>query len=208
MRIHVLLLAAAAAVCACGPPAPPAPAWPGGTVIVLAGQPITEEEVDAHVDAVLDIQPSYSIEQRRRIVLMNWSFPRALGAAAGAELRAPALAEAEAWRAGLLDGANEFNASTEQIGNWDMIGFELWLVARDLGAGEVSATVELPGRFAVLRLEERDGNSKPAFEYLRVRVAEFPFVDDPDALITNETADRLEIVDPAWAEIVPGIYKY
>ncbi len=206
--LALLLVALAAAPCGCGEPEPSAPTWPAGTAIVLGGQPITVAEVDAHVDAVLDIQPSYSLEQRRRIVLMNWSFPRALGAAEGGARRSPALEEARAWRAGLLDGTHELGEASEQIGNWDMIGFEIWLVARDLEVGEASEPVELPGRYAVLRLEQRDGNPRPAFEYLRVRVAEFPFVDDPEALLTNETADRLEIVDPAWAEIVPGIYKY
>jgi len=209
MRTLALLLAVlAAAPCGCGEPEPAAPAWPEGTAVVLAGLPITVAEVDAHVDAVLAIQPSYSLEQRRRIVLMNWSFPRALGAAMGGARRDAALEQAGSWRTGLLHGTHELGEASEQIGNWDMIGFELWLVARDLEVGEVSEPVELPGRYAVLRLEQRDGNPRPAFEYLRLRVAEFPFVDDPEALLTNETADRLEIVDPAWVEIVPGIYKY
>jgi hypothetical protein len=202
-------LAGLLAVAGCGEaPAPAPPGWPEGTVLVLDGVPVTAAEVDVHLDAVRAIRPAVSVEQLRRLVLMNDTLPRARGAVEGGERRAEALAEARGWLEAHAAGERSFDAVPPRAGNWDGVGFELWLAARRAPAGEVVGPVELPGRYAVVLVEARDDNPRAELEGFLLRVVEFPFVEEPDALAARATESRVEIVDPAWRDVVPGAYKY
>lgn len=211
VRVRALLQALVALLLAVGcgaeDPASP-PTWPEGTVVVLDGVPILGSEVDAHLDAVRAIRPAASTEELRRLVLMNEALPRARGAAEGGARRAEAREEARAWLEDLRAGERSFDAVTPRTGNWDRIGFELWLAVRLGQPGETLGPFELPGRFAVALLEARSEAPRPELEAFLVRVVEFPFVTGPEALSSRATEGVLDIVDPAWDEIVPGIYKY
>ena len=94
------------------------------------------------------------------------------------------------------------------MGNWNQVGLTVWLVARGLEPGAHSGVVELPGRFAVIRLEARDGARNPALERVQVLLEAFPYTDRLDTVLQDYLGGELEIVDPAWDEIVPGALKY
>lgn len=189
-------------------PADAAATWPEGTVLVVEGIPIKAAEVDEHLDAVRAIRPAISEEQLRRLVLMNQSLPRALAEAEGGPRRAEALEQARAWLAEYGAGERSFEGVPAVTGNWDLIGFDLWLAARHGAAEEVLGPLELPGRQALVLVEARGGSHRPELESFLLRVVEFPFVEAPDELPTRATGARIEVVDPAWRDILPGIYKY
>lgn len=194
----------------CGEPVPVAAAWPEGTALVVEGLPIAVSEVDAHVTALLDIKPAWSLTHRRRLILINWSFPLAYGQAQVGEQRQAARELAEEWLEGPQTGPKEAfgSGAPDMQGNWDDLGPATWLLARELEVGETSGVVELPGRFAVIHMQSRDNATNPALEQMQLVVKTFPYYDSHDQLISRCLKGRLEIVDPAWREVVPASYKY
>jgi len=179
-------------------------------VLAVDGVAIKREEVDAHVDALLDIKPAFNLIHRRRLIVMNWAFPLAFGRARAGAARERARARAESRMAARELGPSAPAPSASGIveGNRDGLGLDLWLVARRLEAGQNSGIVELPGRFALVELIDRDHRRNPALENFSLRLESFNYVDDPRTLVTDCMEAKLEIVDPLWREIVPGIYKY
>ena len=81
-----------------------APVWPQGTVVAVDGEPILASEVDAHVEAMLDLENAFGLSQRRRMVLVNVSLPLAHARRHGGERRAEARRSAEEWLARLEAG--------------------------------------------------------------------------------------------------------
>lgn len=197
-------LALLVALGACGG-APDAPSWPAGTVLVVAGEPVLAEEVDEDLEAVGLIDPAWVTEHRRRLLLQNVVLPLAYGRSLDPARRADARAAAEAWRAA---PGGEAGVESELRGNWDGLGFEVWLEARRLEAGQISEVVELPGRFVVLEVLARQPEADPRFERFHLRLRSFPYVDSVQRLTQDFLDERLEIVDPAWREIVPGYLKH
>jgi len=185
-----------------------APSWPAGTAVVVDGEPILASEVDADIDALLDIERAFGKTQRRRMILLHVALPRSFARAHHGQARAAARAEAQAWLESLEQGRPAGSQGRFVSGNWNELGLPVWLVARGLEPGQHSAVVELPGRFVVLRLENRDHNPNPALERLRVLSETFPFVEEPATLVDDYLDGTLEIVDPAWREIVPGFVEY
>jgi hypothetical protein len=192
----------------CGPAVEPTEEWPPGTILALNGEPVLEQEVDADIEAMLDIDNAFVETQRRRLVLINITLPRTYAQSLDPQRRARALASAEAWLAEGDGGPGEEDFGIEAEGNWDSIGLDVWLVARDMQPGETTGIVELPGRYAVIRLKERDDNHTRNLEVMRLCIETFPFVDDPQAPFMDFAQAKLEIVDPAWREVVPGFLKY
>ena len=184
------------------------PAWPEGTVEAVDGEPILASEVDAHVEAMLDLENAFGLTQRRRMVLVNVSLPLAHARRHGGERRAEARRAAEEWLARLEAGQEVESDWQRLVGNWDQVGLTVWLAARGLEPGAHSGVVELPGRFAVVRLEARDGARNPALERVQVLLEAFPYTDRLDTVLQDYLGGELEIVDPAWDEVVPGGLKY
>jgi hypothetical protein len=182
--------------------------WPEGTAMVLDGEPIPASAIDDHIDAMLDIQPAFGETQRRRMVLLHYTLPLFYARIHGGEAREAALAEAEGWLASLDAGNNVESEWKRHTGNWNELGLDLWLAVRELEPGERIGVVELPGHFVVARMEGRDGSDNRAHERMQVLVEPFYFVEQPETLIQDYLEGTLEIVDPAWKEVVPGIVEY
>ncbi|MFT7487399.1 MAG: hypothetical protein ACI9F9_003260 [Candidatus Paceibacteria bacterium] len=184
--------------------------WPTGVVLAVGGVPIHESEVDAHIDALLDIKPEYIKNHRRRLLLINWTFPMARGIQVSGADRKAARLEALDWMAAqeMAPGAPPAAMEGDLVGNWDLVGFDTWLMARELEIGDSSGLVELPGQYAIIRMIDRDRPKNKAHEQMVLRVRTFPYVDSPKGLLEECMESSLEIVDPAWNEIVPGTYKY
>lgn len=199
---------------ACGSSTSKVASWPEGTVLAVDGTAILSTDVDAHAKSLLDIKPAFSIEQRRRLIVINFALPRAYGQAHAGEARDAARAEAEDWLRSkaalpaLPPSMEDADFAAWKTGNWDTLGIDLWLAARGLQDGESSGVVELPGRFAVIEMMRRDRKTNLALEQFTLRVETFNYVDNPAALIESCLQGTLEIVDPTWREAVPGFYKY
>jgi len=209
-RLAGAALLAGLATAGCGDrEAAPTPfAWPAGTVLVLDGAPITAPEVDAYVEGLRAIMPAYTLTHRRRQALINLVLPLVWGRVHHPEEREEASARAEAWRAAYLAGELVEGPGEERAGNWDILGVDVWSALRELEPNEWSEVVELPGRFVVVQLLERTGDPRGGRETFRGHVVEFPYVKHPGNLTHDCLEGRLEIVDPAWREIVPGLWKY
>jgi len=204
-----LAAAVAAVAFGCAPePAKAKPPWPEGTVVVLDGEPITAAEVDQYVDAMKEIDASFTKPHCRRLVLTSIIFYRAFARAHPDRPREEARAEATEWRRKLLAGELVGPLVEPRSGNWDLLGVEYWLALREMEPGEWSDVIELSGRFAVLQLISRDHAPRGGQEWFETRIVEFPYVDHPELLQNRITDAVLEIVDPAWQEIVPGYWKY
>jgi len=198
-----------ALVLACSPePEKPLPSWPEGTVMVLDGEPITAAEVDQHTEALTSIDGSLTLPARRRHVLTAVIFPRAYARAHPDRPREEARAEAEDWRRKLLAGEIVEPLEAPELGNWDVLGVEYWFTLRELEPGTWSEVVELSGRFVLMELLERNRAARGGQEQFLALFIEFPYIDHLEFLPDRVLQATLEIVDPAWEEIVPGFYKY
>lgn len=189
----------------------PGNSWPAGTVAVVDGIPISAASVDAHVEALLLIEPGFTEGHRRRLLLTHSSIPKAYGIAHAGDARAQARADAEAWLASESSGPAPVTAKDLGLyeqGHWGDIGLETWLVARNLDPGQSSGIVELTGRYAVIKMISRDGHPDPLHEFMRVAVHSFPYVSDPSLMMTKCLEGTLEIVDPEWDRWIPQKYKY
>lgn len=202
------LLALGLFACGSGESEAEAKSWPAGTAVALGNQAILADEIDRDIDALLDIEKAYVVEQRRRLILTNIAMPRAYARGLDPARMEAARREAQSWRESFDSSGPPAPLDSRLTGNWDEIGLGVWLVARDLLVGETSAVVELPGEFLVVRLIERDNAENLAIERLTVEIQRFPFVDDVTRLADDLETTDLVIVDPAWDEIVPGYYKY
>jgi hypothetical protein len=199
----------------CDPGVESIASWPQGTVLAVDGEPLFASEIDEHIDALLAINSAFAKTERRRQILIHIGFPLAYARKHNAERRAAARAEANAWYAGFpgiessASDQSQIAFNEPEIGNWDMLGMDVWLVARSLEPGQTSKVVELPGRFAVIRMLERDNNLRGGEELMKICLEEFVFVDALDQISDDlYLQGTLEIIDPAWNEVVPGAYKY
>lgn len=188
--------------------------WPPGTVLVCAGDPIRAEEVDPIAEALRPLGPKFTLPHLRRLALTNVRFPLAAGRArAGAELREEARAAADAfYRSVSGDGPlPEDSLAGDSLlleGGQATLGIPLWVLVQGLELGSWSKVSELPGQFMVVLLEARDGDLQPQRERFTVRVASFPYVEEPNSLAASALDSTLVVVDPDWEPIVPGYWRY
>jgi hypothetical protein len=193
---------------------PPARSWPPGTVIAIDGEPILAEEVDLPSAWIERIEPGSSSQHLRRLSLTNVVIPRRIaGAIAGEEARGRARAEALATLQS-LEALPEAPATAGEPaaaeGDWLQLGIVAWGTAMDLAEGRWSGVVEDVGRFVLLRRMGQDQAPVPGAIRVRLELFEFPYLVGVGrgALEQAYAQHRLEIVDPAWREIVPEHIQY
>lgn len=221
MRLLDFAAAAALAVaCACdevpsGAAATP-PSRPGGTVLVLNGDPILESEVDALSSIVARIEPHDAVPQLRRIALTNMVLPL-VGArqVAGPERRAAALERARTWRNALESGTTPPApigppVEEEVEGGFGVLGLQVWDWALDAPIGTWSQPIELPGAWRVAQVLERKPGLRPVDVVLRATVLTFVWVEsetfraEVDAHLDES---KLELVDATWRDVVPTLWQ-
>lgn len=195
--------------------------WPEGTVLVLDGTPISAEEVDRDCASIVLIYPADSPEQLRRRALNNITFPRFiardLSDGAWESSRDRARETAQRIAEGL--GPTEAAGPPSPEGNHDRIlegyplevGLNLWAAATRLEPGVWSEPLEEPGGFHLIRVLEQQFGSRPSETRVKIAVLDFPYlgrtqVESIQTVMHNDA--RLEIVDPAWKQIVPELTQY
>jgi hypothetical protein len=209
VRAAGLLLALAAA---CGGDAPPSapPAYPPGTVLAVGGAPIAAAEVEEARERVRLVYPERSASFHATQALQSLVLPRAALRLAYAGPRAAARAECDAALARIRAG--EDPPGEEREGGWGRLSLHVWDAARRLDPGQWSEPLEDLGAFYLVRLVRRGGFERhPAEEVLTVRVLEFgylPATFQPPDLDAALAAARLEVVDPAYEELVPETLRY
>jgi len=175
-----------------------------GAVLLVAGLPLTAEEVAPLSADILALYPEYSTVHARRLALTNEFLPRLA-------LRAQ---DPQGW-----SRAREACAVAEELdsrasaveGGFHSLGVGLWSLARHLPEGAWSGPLELWGRWVRLRLDGKVPHVDPRLEVLRLSLVEFPFVATEESALRREAAiDRsaLTLLDPAFAEAVPEAWKH
>lgn len=185
-------------------PAPVAPA-PAGTILTVHGTPLSAAEAEALADDVAQLYPGYSRQHARRLALTGELLPRLAGRAL-----AP-----EAWQAAreacaAFDPQGASPRPMQARGTFAGLGLLIWSEARRLTPGEWGPPLELFGRFVRLRLVQREPAADPRLETLELEIVEFPYLEAARAReLLEEAIDRaeLEIVDPAWREVVPESWQ-
>lgn len=216
-----LMALALAALTACEPAplSPPNSAsrtWPAGVVLAIDGIAIHAAEVDAASAAVQLIEPAVSSPQLRRLALSNLVLPRVLAQAIDPAGREDALRTAreklERIRAGGDGPPRPDGLVGEKVeGLWTDIGLGNWYAALELPDGEWSEPIEDAGGFLLMRrLWRRDG-PVPMATAVAVDALRFDWIEPRERRARLDRAldeCKLEIVDPAWREIVPELYQY
>ena len=192
-----------------------AQAWPAGTVLVCAGDPIRADEVDPTAESLQALGPNFTQPHLRRMALTHVRLPLAAGRAQAAngrraEARAEAAAYLELVSAGGPRPAEPAPGGPSEVleGPQDVLGVPLWVLLQGLEIDTWSAVNELPGRFVVVRLVSRDEDPQPQREQYRAEIAAFPYVQDPMSLTSAALNADLIVVDPAWEALVPGSWRY
>lgn len=212
-------IVAAALMWACEPapaPGPVARTWPAGVVLAVGDVPIYAEEVDRASAAVQLIEPHVSSSQLRRLALTHIVLPRAIAHAMAPQERAQARRRAQARLAEIRTGQHgppdpDGVVGEKVEGLWTDLGLINWHAALELPDEQWSEPIEDAGAFVLMRrLWRRDG-PVPMATVLAVDALRFDWIDPVSRRAAIDDAlgqHKLEIVDPAWREIVPELYQY
>lgn len=199
---------------ACAPPPPEAPpSWPDGTVLVVDGvEPITTADVDRWREAVLLAEPGRSEPAARRLSLTNIVLPqrvsRTLDRAAREESARQARETLAALSADLDLPATAPRPEYVAEGYWKFLGLDVWQLARHAPLGEWQAH-ETVGAHVVFRVLGRDPEPWNHLSRAEVERVILPWLDEA---IAHEVVQQgvelasIEVLDPAWNEIVPARY--
>lgn len=218
-RVFALAVALSAGAASCEPqPAAQTVArtWPAGVVLAIDEVPIYASEVDQASAAVQLVEPTASPAQLRRLALSNIVLPRALAHAMAPSERAAALKLAQDKLAELRQGVSgpprpDGLAGEKVEGMWTDLGLGNWYAALELPDEQWSEPLEDSGSFVLLRrLWRRDG-PVPMATAIAVDALRFDWLDAAQRRALLDAAldqHKLEIVDPAWREIVPELYQY
>lgn len=212
-----LLLGLALGGSACGEREPELPAqkWPTGTVLLIAGRPVTAEAVDPLAEALLELEPAASLTHRRRLALLHLTVP--LECARGladeqrrlrAEEEARAFAESVADTARATLGPVHLPGLEPRQGDFRELGIPLWHVARELEIGGWSGVHELPGAFVVVKLVGSVDARRGVERRLELLEARFPYLDGPERLDYEVARAQVLPIDPTWEPAVPGLLQY
>lgn len=214
LRFAAALLLAALA--SCDPAAPAPKTWPAGTVFALDGVAIGAAEIDAGADVFAQLEPDLAMPHLRRLAFTNIVLPLVAGRNLAGPERDRALVRASDLK-GVLDAGGTpggplagATVATRE-GTAGEIGFEAWSYAATAEVGRWSEPLESVGSFELVQLEERSAAGAARAVRYKVRVWTVPYVDaaNPRGAIEGQfDRSKLEIVDPAWDEIVPEYWKH
>ncbi len=185
-------------------------------MLVLDEVPIRADEVDAVGSAIAILEPQDTPLELRHLALTMSIFPRIAARSIDPDARAGALAQAETYRRALEDGSLPAGPLSgpieiERTGTFRELGLEIWRTAFDLEPGRWSAIFESPGAFHIVRVKSRKEASLASMTSLTIGAFDFPFVQLETAKADLEAAldrSRLTIVDPAWRDAVPAVWRY
>jgi hypothetical protein len=185
-------------------------AYAPGTVLAVAGEPVTAAEVAEAERRVRLLYPSRSPEYVRSAALESFVLPRAAVRAAYAPERARAAAEAAAaW--GRIE-AGEAPEAEEHCGTADDLSLFLWAAARELEPGAWSGPLERIGSFSIVQLVSRSGfDLRETQERICIRTLDFGYLPPafaPEDLDAALRSAKLEIVDPGYESRVPEHLRY
>ena len=182
--------------------------WPQGTVLAVNDRGLQSEDVDAILPTVALIQPQSTKPHQRRLVLTNFHLPLLATQSLYPEPRDEAFSKAEEALGELADN-EDAHASILAEGAWRALGFELWCQLHALPLNKWHGPLELSGRFVLAKILERP--AEPGRLGWKVRLIDFPYVPPGDVDQQTEQAidqSQLTIVDPAWGEIIPEVWKH
>jgi hypothetical protein len=199
----LVLLAAAA----CGDSqAPPAKAWPKGTVLALEGRPILASEVDEAAGCIALLEPRDSFEQLRRLALTNVVLPRCAAQAIDPEARVEAQRKAEEFQR-----SRTGDPLVERKGRMLDLGLELWNAAMPLEPGQWTPVVETAGCFHVARLVQKDTAALPGLVELTLESCDFPYLPAAEAhnrIDAQLDRSQLAYIDESWRAFVPLVWQH
>jgi hypothetical protein len=217
-----------------GPPAP-GPPLPADAVLRVDDVVLTAAEVDRVAGWVELLHPADAIVKRRRDALDDSLLPRAVVRARLGTERERALAAARALRAELAaapadEPAGEAAAAPPTpaplrvTGTWSRLGLLLWGEARALEPGLWSEPIEDVGTVLLARVAGRREGPSPGDLVLELDLYSLPVGPDvpSPALAGYDPAAarsspriaelaalcRLEVLDPAWSDAVPALWKH
>ena len=84
----------------------------------------------------------------------------------------------------------------------------LWVLTQRQELGVWSEVEELPGRFVVTRLLEKNNDPQPQRELFKVEMVSFNYVDDPSSLSSVALNASYIVVNPTWELLIPGFWRY
>ncbi len=181
--------------------------WPPGTVLALDDVPITAADVDRVAERIAAVYPQHSAGFHRREALGSFLLPRAALQAYYADARAEAEEKCRSERALLVAGDERAPEPIPITATPEQDTFFHWGSARGLEPGAWSDPLERMGNFVLLRLDARVEDS----EALELSVVEFPYVPaafSPKDLDAAFASARLNVVDPAYDELIPERLRY
>lgn len=190
--------------------------WPEGVVLAIDDEPIYAEDVDRASTAVQLIEPAASSPQLRRLALSHIVLPRALARVMAPkereQARNRALGKLAEIRAGLTGPPKPDGVLGDKVeGLWTDLGLGNWHAALELPDDQWSEPIEDAGAFVLMRrLWRRDG-PVPMATVVSVDAFRFDWIEPHTRRAAIDAAldqHKLQIVDPAWREIVPELYQY
>ena len=203
-----------------GEPTPAPRTWPADTALAVNDRAIPAAEIDRVAAWVALLEPAEVPTSHRRSALTHVVLERAALAVAHPEARAEERRRAEALLAA-LEAGEEPDAESGDLGphgrravaggTWDDLGLVAWGEAREAPLGSWHGPVEDSGRWLLLKPLEHVRGKVPGADLYRIEAITLPFVPAdlarPDVEAAIDDA-LLEVVDPAWASIVPAAWRY
>lgn len=206
------------------PPAEPgieATAYPEDTVLAIDGIPVPRAEVEEVAAAIAEHYPANVERQNLRLALTNDTLERYAVRARDRARREQALRECEQASARIRAGETPSGTVAMEGAFRDFRGdLRLWARVRGLAPGTWTGPLELTGRFVLARVDAvehpQPGGEPHASDVLHLTLLLFPYLDTSyreglDAATSiREAVDasHLELVDPAYAEVVPAEWLY
>lgn len=185
-----------------------AAAVPAGAVVSIDGVPVLASEVDLVAAEIGVLHPAFTLPQRRRSALLEVVLPRLYALRGNEEARAAALERAQEFRAQVVAAQDESELPPAAETHWRAMGVDIWLAVHELEIGVWSEPLEVPGAFVVARIVARDRAAKANAETLRMNLEIFAWVPERGQLFWEMRAAKLEILDPAWEDVVPASWKH
>ncbi|HED64972.1 MAG TPA: hypothetical protein ENJ09_05380 [Planctomycetes bacterium] len=219
---------AAGLALACGEPkelepvAPPPPSYPEGTALAVNATPVPRAEIEEVAAAIAERYPANVELQNLRLAVTNDTLELYAVRTRDAAAREEALGACEQERERIAAG-EEPKDTVRMEGDFGEFRHDLrlWVRARRLPPGTWSDPIELTGRFVLARLDalEEHGpglTSARTETVLHLTLVIFPYLntsyrpglDAATSIQEAVDAARLEIVDPAFEDVVPTEWKF